>query len=61
MTEAEKLQRAKLYMDKLANGIDPITDTEIPGDSILNNVMKLQGIKRAGRVWYQWMWADSNV
>ena len=38
MTEAEKLQRAKLYMDKLANGIDPITDTEIPGDSILNNV-----------------------
>lgn len=38
MTEIEKLQRAKLYMDKLANGIDPITDRQVPEDSALNNV-----------------------
>lgn len=38
MTELEILQRAKMYMDKLAQGIDPITDREIPGDSILDNV-----------------------
>lgn len=38
MTELETMQRAKMYMDKLANGIDPIKDTELPGDSALNNV-----------------------
>lgn len=38
MTELEKIQRAKMYMDKLAYGIDPITDTEIPVDSVLNQV-----------------------
>lgn len=38
MTESEKIQRAKMYIDKLANGIDPITDTLIPQDNILNNV-----------------------
>ena len=38
MTELETMQRAKMYMDKLAQGIDPITDQEIPEDSALNNV-----------------------
>lgn len=38
MTELETMQRAKMYMDKLAQGIDPITDQEIPEDSTLNNV-----------------------
>ena len=38
MTEIEKMQRAKLYLEKLANGIDPITNEEVPGDSALNNV-----------------------
>jgi len=38
MTELEKLQRAKLYMDKLADGIDPVTDAEMPEDSVLNQV-----------------------
>ena len=38
MTELEMIQRAKMYMDKLAQGIDPITDREIPEDSTLNNV-----------------------
>ncbi len=38
MTELEKIRRAKLYIDKLAAGVDPITDAEVPGDSVLNNV-----------------------
>lgn len=38
MTEIEKIQRAKMYIDKLANGIDPISDTELENDTILNNV-----------------------
>ena len=38
MTELEIMQRAKMYMDKLAQGIDPISDQEVPGDSVLNNV-----------------------
>ena len=38
MTELEVMQRAKMYMDKLAQGIDPITGNEIPEDSVLNQV-----------------------
>lgn len=38
MTELETMQRAKMYMDKLAQGIDPISGLEIPEDSVLNNV-----------------------
>lgn len=38
MTELETMQRAKMYLDKLAQGIDPITGQEVPGDSVLNNV-----------------------
>ena len=38
MTELETLQRAKMYIEKLANGIDPLTETEITDDSVINNV-----------------------
>lgn len=38
MTELEKMQRAKMYIDKLANGIDPITDREMEEDETLNQV-----------------------
>lgn len=38
MTELETMQRAKMYLNKLSRGIDPITDTEVPEDSVLNNV-----------------------
>ena len=38
MTELEIMQRAKMYMEKLAQGIDPISDQEMPEDSVLNNV-----------------------
>ena len=37
MTEFEKIKRAKMYIEKLANGIDPITDNKLPDDTILNN------------------------
>ena len=38
MTELEVMQRAKMYMDKLAQGVDPITGNELPEDALLNNV-----------------------
>ena len=38
MTELETLQRAKMYIDKLANGINPIDDTPAPDEDIINNV-----------------------
>lgn len=38
MTELETMQRAKMYLDKLARGVDPITGQEIGDDSVLNNV-----------------------
>lgn len=38
MTELEIMQRAKMYMDKLAQGIDPITDRELPADTVLNDL-----------------------
>ena len=37
MTELEKIKRAKMYIEKLANGIDPITDNKLPDDAVLNN------------------------
>ncbi len=36
MTYEEKLIRAKLYADKLASGIDPISNNAAPLDSIIN-------------------------
>ena len=38
MTELETVQRAKMYMDKLAQGIDPISGQALPEDSALNNI-----------------------
>lgn len=38
MTELETVQRAKMYMDQLAQGIDPISGQELPEDSTLNHV-----------------------
>lgn len=36
MTELETMQRAKQYIHKLANGIDPLTDQPLPHDTVLN-------------------------
>ena len=38
MTELETMQRAKMYLDKLSKGIDPITGKEVPEGDLLNNV-----------------------
>ena len=38
MTELETLQRAKMYLDKLANGIDPLTGREVPQEDLINNI-----------------------
>ena len=38
MTDLEVMQRAKTYIDKLANGINPLDDTTIPKDDVINNV-----------------------
>lgn len=42
MTEEEKLIRAKLYADKLASGIDPISNRALPSDSTLNQPRMLR-------------------
>ena len=38
MTELEKIAYAKSFIDKLANGINPLDDMPIPDDDIANNV-----------------------
>ncbi len=38
MTEIEKIQYAKNFIDKLANGINPLDNTPIPEDDITNHV-----------------------
>ncbi len=38
MTELEKIAYTKEFIDKLANGINPLDDTPIPDNDIMNNV-----------------------
>ena len=38
MTEIDIMKRAKMYLDNLSQGIDPISGQEVPEDSVLNNV-----------------------
>ena len=38
MTELEIMQHAKGYLDKLAQGIDPLTGQEVPEGDVVNNV-----------------------
>ena len=38
MTELEIMQHAKNYLDKLAQGIDPLTGQEVPENDVINNV-----------------------
>lgn len=38
MTELETLERARMYMEKLANGINPIDGTPVPNDDVINQV-----------------------
>lgn len=38
MTELEKIERAKMYIDKLANGVNPIDNSPVADSDIVNNV-----------------------
>ncbi len=38
MTELETMERAKMYLDKLANGIDPLTDLPVSEGDVVNQV-----------------------
>lgn len=38
MTEIEKLRRAKKFIEKLADGYDPLTDQIVPEGDVINNV-----------------------
>ena len=38
MTDIEKIKYAKSFIEKLANGINPIDDSEIPDGDVVNNV-----------------------
>ena len=38
MIELEIMQHAKAYLDKLAKGINPLTDREVSEDDVINNV-----------------------
>lgn len=38
MTELEKIAYAKMFIDKLANGINPLDDSTVPEGDIVNNV-----------------------
>lgn len=38
MTELEKITYAKTYIEKLANGINPLTDQPVPDSDSINNV-----------------------
>ena len=38
MTELEKIAHARTYIEKLANGINPLTDQPVPEDDVINQV-----------------------
>ena len=38
MTEIETIVRAQMYLEKLANGINPLTDMEVDENDVINNV-----------------------
>lgn len=38
MTELETIKRAKMYLEKMANGINPLDDSPVPESDLINNV-----------------------
>lgn len=38
MTELEKIEYARQFIEKLANGVDPLTDQPVPDGDLVNNV-----------------------
>ncbi len=50
MTELKKLQETMDFMDKLANGINPLSDTEHPEDTLLNDVRLIRKFFHAAQI-----------
>ena len=46
MTELEKIEYAKSFIDKLAKGINPLDDSPIPDNDIANNVRLSRSVSR---------------
>ena len=38
MTEIETIARAQIYLEKLVNGVNPLTNEEVAGNDVVNNV-----------------------
>ena len=38
MTDLEVMKRAQMYIEKLANGVDPLTNRQVADNDIINNV-----------------------
>ena len=43
MTEIEIIARAQMYLEKLANGVNPLTNEEVAENDVVNNV-RISGI-----------------
>lgn len=50
MTDIEKAQTTKLYLDKLANGMNPLTGEDLPEDTVLNNIYLCRSFAYASNV-----------
>lgn len=51
MEELDKLKRAQMYMEQLAQGINPLTGEEVPGDSVLYSAVRGAPGGRRARLW----------
>ena len=38
MTKIETIARAQIYLEKLVNGVNPLTNEEVAGNDVVNNV-----------------------
>lgn len=50
MTDNERYYTAKIYLDKLANGMNPLTGEDLPEDTVLNNVYLCRAFSLAASV-----------
>lgn len=50
MTDTERYYTTKIYLDKLANGMNPLTGEDLPEDTVLNNVYLCRAFALASSV-----------
>lgn len=50
MTDNERYYTAKIYLEKLANGMNPLTGEDLPEDTVLNNVYLCRAFSLASSV-----------